>query len=82
MLINLQKICTTGLAAIALGAVLSVLLPKAAHRDVAIAGPASLGATEIVREDVHVSDLMKTIPPEPETGSVCRLPPPTDDDLE
>jgi hypothetical protein len=29
MLINLQKIWTTGLAAFALGAVLSVLLPKA-----------------------------------------------------
>ncbi len=82
MLINLQKIWTTGLAAIALGAVLSVLLPKAPHYGVAIAGPANLGATEIVREDVHVSDLMKTIPPEPGAGSVCRLPPLTDDDLE
>jgi hypothetical protein len=82
MLINLRKIWTTGLAAIALGAVLSVLLPKAPHHGVAIAGPATLGATEIVREDSHVSELMKIDPAELAAPSVCGLPPLTDDDLD
>ncbi len=82
MLINLQKVCTTGLAAIALGAVFSVLLPKAPYQGVAIAGPSSLGATEIVREDSHVSELMKIVPPELAAPSVCGLPPLTDDDLD
>ena len=82
MLINLQKVCTTGLAAIALGAVLSVLLPKAPHHGVAIAGPATLGATEIVREDSHVSELLKAVPTDLAAPSVCGAPPLTDDDLD
>jgi hypothetical protein len=82
MLINLRKVLTTGLATIALGSVLSVLLPKAPHHGVAIAGPADLGATEIVREDSHVSELMKIVPPDLAAPSVCGLPPLTDDDLD
>ena len=82
MLINLQKVCTTGLAAIALGAVLSVVLPKTPHYGVAVAGPASMGATEIVHEDVHVSDLMKNVTPNPEAVDICHLPALTDDDFE
>ena len=61
---------------------LSVVLPKTSHYGVAIAGPANLGATEIVREDVHASELLKVDPTEPAAPNVCRLPPLTDDEFE
>jgi hypothetical protein len=62
MLINVRKVLSTGLAAIALSAVLSVLLARSTQGGVAVGGPGNLGATEVVCGMGPVSESMKIFP--------------------